>query len=100
MLTSSRRNQLQRKCVFELLGAAHPGFGAYRLHPIRKRWNESEVFPDMLLAYTAGRDDPAGRERNRATENGLRHEDALGVVPQRPVAEIGDDFFRLVEPVV
>ena len=34
------------------------------------------------------------------TEDRLRHEDALGMVPQGPVPEIGDDLFRLVKPVM
>jgi len=54
----------------------------------------------MLLADPPGRDDTIGRERDRATENRLGHEDAFGMVSERPVTEIRDDFFRLVKPVV
>ena len=43
---------------------------------------------------------PAGRERDRGAENRLRHEDSLGMVPQRAMAEVGDDLLRFVEPVM
>ncbi len=52
----------------------------------------------MLFANPAGRDDAPGREREGRPENRLRHEDALGMVPQRPVPEVGRDLLALVEP--
>ena len=52
----------------------------------------------MLLANPASGDDAAGGVQHRAAKQGFGHEDALGVVPQRPMPKVRDDFFRLVEP--
>ena len=54
----------------------------------------------MLLADPACRNDTPGGERQRVAENGLRHEYALGMVPERTVTEVSDDRLRRIEPVV
>ena len=39
-----------RELVFETLGAAHPGFGANCVYPVREGRDEAEVFADVLFA--------------------------------------------------
>lgn len=78
-------------------GPAHPGFGPDGLYPVCEARDEAEVLLDMLLAHPAGRNDAPGREREGRTENRLRHEDALGMVAQRPVPEVGRDLLALVD---
>lgn len=86
--------------VGKFLGSAHPRFGPNRLHPIRKGRNEAEIFQTVLFSDPPERHQPSGRNRNGRAEYGLGHEDPLGIVPQRPVAESGGDLLRLVKPVV
>ena len=54
----------------------------------------------MLLANQPGGHHGAGGEGDGPPEDGLRHEDALGMVAQRPVTEIGGDLLGFVEPVM
>lgn len=54
----------------------------------------------MLFADQPDRHDPAIAVGERGAKDRLEHEDALGVVPQRPVPEIADVGLALVEPVV
>jgi len=54
----------------------------------------------VLLVDPPDRDLPARGDRYGRAENLLGHEDALSVVAQSTVPEIGDDHFRFVEPVV
>ena len=82
----------------DLLRAAHPWLWADTFHPIGKRRDEAEILDDMLLADPARRDDPAGRQGDGRTEDGLGQEDALGMVAERAVPEIRDDRFAGVEP--
>ena len=78
-------------------GPAHPGLGPEGLHPVGKTRDEAEVFPHMLLSDPTGRDDAPGREREGRPEDRFGHEDALGMVPQRPVPKVGRDFLALVD---
>jgi hypothetical protein len=86
--------------LFEPLRAAHPWLGPDGFDPIGEGRDETEVLDDVLLADPAGRDDPAGGQGDGCAEDRFRHEDALGVMPQGAVPEIGDDLLGLVEPVV
>jgi hypothetical protein len=54
----------------------------------------------MLLADEPGWHDAPARKGDGLSKDGLDHEDALGVMAQCAVPEVGDDFLRLVEPVV
>ena len=76
---------------------AHPGLGPDGLHPIGKARDEAEVLLDMLLADPSRRNDAPGRECEAGTENRLGHEDALGMVAQRPVPEIGRDLLAGID---
>ena len=79
------------------LGPSHPGLGPDGLHPISEARNEAEVFLQMLLADPSSRDDAPGREGERRPEDGLGHKDALGMVAQRPVPEVGRDLLAMVD---
>ena len=50
------------------LGPAHPRFGADTANPIGEARNESEILDDVLFADQPDRDDTAGRDRDRRTE--------------------------------
>lgn len=100
MFLSSRPLFTGLKAVFQAKSAAHPAFRPDRFDPVGKGWNKAEVFADMLLAYPSDWDHAATGERDCGAENRFRHEDALGVVPQGAVAEVGGDLLRLVKPVV
>jgi hypothetical protein len=62
--------------------------------------NPAEIFEDVLLAPEPAWENPAGRERHRGAEEGLQHEDALGVVPRGPVPDVGHVLLAFVEPLV
>jgi len=54
----------------------------------------------VLLADPTGRDHATRGKRNGAAKHRLRHEDAFGVVAQRAMPEVGEDFLALVKPLV
>src|SRR5947209_18806950 len=58
------------------------------------------MFADVLLADPSDRDNPASGQRDGRTEDGFGHEDALGMVAERAVPEVGDDHLRFIEPVM
>ena len=76
---------------------AHPRFGPDGLHPVSETRDETEIFLHMLLTDPAGRDDAPGRECEGGTENRLGHEDALGMVAQRPVPKVRSNLLALVD---
>jgi hypothetical protein len=79
---------------------SHPRFRADGFYPIRKGRDESEVFADVLLTDEPGWHHAPGREGDGWPENGFRHEDALGMVAQGAMPEIGDDLLGFIEPAV
>jgi len=81
----------------DFLGAPHPWHRLDRSSPVRETRDETEILGDMLLADPACRDDAARREGDRHTEDRLGHEDALGMMPERPVPEIRNDLLRRVD---
>ena len=54
----------------------------------------------MLLADQADGHDPPGLERQRRTEEELKHEDALRMVTQSAMKKIDENRLRLVELLV
>ena len=94
-LTGRRRFRIRP--VFETAGAPHPRQRPDGAHPVGETGDEAEIPLHMLLADPAGRDHPAGRERERRAEDRLQHEYALGMMPQRPMPEIACDRFQLVD---
>ncbi|MDQ1901198.1 hypothetical protein RAH32_12175 [Paracoccus sp. WLY502] len=54
------------------------------------------ILADMLLAHSPRRDLPLQGDRD--AKERLGHEDALGVVAQRPLPEVGRDRLAGVEP--
>jgi len=81
----------------DLCSPAHPGLGPDSLHPVGETRDEAKVFLNMLLTDPPGRDDASGRQREGLAENRLGHEDALGMVAQRPVPEVRCDLLALVD---
>ena len=79
------------------LGPAHPRLWPDGLYPVGEARDEAEVFLHMLFANPAGRDDAPGREGEGRPENRLGHEDALGMVAQRPVPKVRSDLLALVD---
>jgi hypothetical protein len=57
--------------------AEHPTLRLNLPEPVSHRGNPAEVFEDVLLADEPDWKNPAGRERDRAAEEGLQLEDAL-----------------------
>src|SRR5207249_2369370 len=57
-----------------------------------------EILGDVLLADPAHGDLPACAGRDRDAEDLLGEKDALRVMAEGTVAEVGDDLLRLVEP--
>jgi hypothetical protein len=96
-LSHFRRRLFTSRPVFEASGAPHPRQGTDRAHPVGEGRDEAEVQLHMLFADPAGRYDAPGRERQRRAVKRLQHEDALGVVPERPVPEIRGNRLRLVD---
>ena len=92
------RGEIRIDQRLNLCGPAHPWLGPDGFHPVGEARDEAEVFLHMLLANPAGRDDAPGREREGRPQDRLGHEDALGVVAQRPVPEVRCDLLALVEP--
>src|ERR1017187_7997945 len=84
----------------ELSRAAHPTLWSDCRRPIGEGWDESEVFPNVLLTNPSRRDDAAGGQRHRRPENGFRHKDSLGVMAQGAMPEVRSDFLGFVEPLV
>src|SRR5687767_9602680 len=70
------------------------------LQPVLDRWDPAEVVLHMLLADRAHRDGLAVAVRQRRPEDRLAKEDAFAVMPQRPVANVGNMCLALVEPVM
>lgn len=54
----------------------------------------------MLFGDPAHRDDLPGRQRQRDAEDGLRLENAFGMVAQRTMTRIRQDLLRSIEPLV
>src|SRR5438445_12564578 len=77
--------------VLDAAGAPHPWQWPDGAHPVGERGDETEVLFDVLLADPAGRNHLAARQGERRAEDGLQHEDAFGVMPQRAVPEIRRD---------
>ena len=78
-------------------GPTHPRLGPDGLHPVGEARDEADVFLHMLLANPTSRDDAPGRERNGRPEDRLSHEDALGMMAERPVPEVRSDLLALVD---
>ena len=78
----------------------HPTLGLDLQKPVLDRRDSSQVLQDMLLADEPDRKNSAGGERDRRAEEPLQHEDALRVVPQGPVSEVGEVLFAAVEELV
>ncbi len=51
----------------------------------------------MLLANQAHRHDATGGDCDRGTKKAFQHEDAFGVMPQRPVPEIGGNHLAFID---
>lgn len=54
----------------------------------------------MLLSDPTYWDFPAVTVGDGGTEDGLAHEDAFGMMPQGTMPEVGEELFRLIEPLV
>src|SRR3546814_20663420 len=54
----------------------------------------------MLFTDQSDGHDAASRQRDRHPEEALEHENAFGVMPERPVAEVRYDRLRFVEPLM
>lgn len=78
----------------------HPVLGPDVLEPVLNGWNTTAVFLDMLLADPSHGNHPARAVPDRMTEDPFALEDALGMMPERPMAEVGHELFRGIEPVV
>src|SRR5208283_1791548 len=66
--------------------------------PVCEGRNTAIVFPHVLFAYQADRNDASAGVGVGPPEKLLRKEDALRVMAQCAVSEIGDDFLAAVEP--
>src|SRR3546814_20407975 len=60
----------------------------------------SQILADMLFTDQSEGHYAAGRQRDRHPEEALEHENAFGVMPERPVAEVRYDRLRFVEPLM
>lgn len=78
----------------------HPTLGLNLPEPVGHRRNPAEIFHHVLLADEPHGKNPAGRERDRAAEEGLQHEDALGMMAEGAVPEVGHVGLAAVEPFV
>jgi hypothetical protein len=54
----------------------------------------------MLLTDPSNGENSTRGENDSRTEDDFCHENAFGMVTQRPVTEVGSDLLRLVEPIV
>ena len=86
--------------AFKFLSATHPRLRPDSLHPLGERRNEAKIFTDVLFADPSDRDDPASGDHDGRTEDGLGHENALGMVTEGAMPEVGDDHFRFIEPIM
>ena len=59
--------------VLDTAGAPHPWQGPDSAHPVGEGRDEAEIFLHMLLADPAGRDNAAGRKRERRAEDRFQH---------------------------
>src|SRR6516164_5450380 len=84
----------------DALRAAHPGFGTDVPHPMGEGRDVSEILDNVLFTDPARRNDAAGRQCDGRTKDGLRHEDAFGVVAKRAVPEVRRDLLAGIEPVM
>src|SRR3546814_3918174 len=82
------------------LRPTHPWFGSNRAHPVSEARDEAQILADMLFTDQSDGHDAAGRQRDRHPEEALEHENAFGVMPERPVAEVRYDRLRFVEPLM
>ena len=82
------------------LSAPHPRLRPDAAHPVGEARDEAEVLNDVLLADKSDWNLSARRYRQRHAEEALGHEDALGVVSQRPVPDVRGDALGLVEKAV
>src|SRR3546814_15509059 len=68
--------------------------------PVSEARDEAQILADMLFTDQSDGHDAAGRQRDRHPEEALEHENAFGVMPERPVAEVRYDRLRFVEPLM
>jgi hypothetical protein len=68
--------------------------------PIREARNETQILAHVLFADQPNRYDTSGRDRDGGAEKALQHENAFGVVSQRPMSKIRGDRLGLVEPLM
>jgi hypothetical protein len=78
-------------------GHAHPGLQPHVHQPILHGGDPAQVLTDMLFPNRANRNDPAIAVGDRGAEDCLSKEDALRVVPQGPMPQVGQALFRFVE---
>ncbi len=91
-------SRIARLTCVEVTRATHPRFWADISYPVCEGRNAAQILPDMLFAYKADRNDASAGVGEGHTEKLLRKEDALCVMAQCAVSEIGDDFLAAVEP--
>jgi hypothetical protein len=80
--------------------AVHPALGLNLGKPILGRRNPTEVFFDVLFSDVPDRDLVSFAVRDGQAKNPLTQENSLCVVAEGPMAEVGEERFRLVKPLV
>src|SRR3546814_11457566 len=66
------------------LRPTHPWFGSNRAHPVSEARDEAQILADMLFTDQSDGQDAAGRQRDCPPEDAVEHENAFGVMSERP----------------
>ena len=80
--------------------AIHPWLWPNRDEPILGSRYSPEIFLDVLRGNVPNGDFDSFAIRNRDAEDPFRQEHTFGVVPKRPMSEVGEECFRFVKPIV
>jgi hypothetical protein len=79
---------------------SHPQGRPQIFQPVLDRRNPAKIFLHVLLAHPTHGDHPAIAVGERDAKDAFGQEDTFGMMAERPVADVGQAHFTLVEKVV